>query len=233
MLTENKFSKYLLYAFGEIVLVMLGILLALQVNNWNEAKKKEHLKNEYKAALKNDYIKDTTQLNDRFIYNEKIIDSISEMKEELETTPFSNSEEVLSIMKKLYRINMRTVNTYNNNSFNLLISSGNIDLLDKEIREAIMELNRLQLYEQEVSLINRERMVIIYSNFNLKYPPLDFPNKSVEQLFWKGTNTDELPKDLFHLINVRADAIFRYLQLSKEVLQQTNVVLKLMEDPKK
>jgi uncharacterized membrane protein YgaE (UPF0421/DUF939 family) len=67
MLTENKFSKYLLYAFGEIVLVMIGILLALQVNNWNEAKKKEHLKNEYKAALKNDYIKDTIQLNDRFI----------------------------------------------------------------------------------------------------------------------------------------------------------------------
>jgi len=36
LLTENKFSKYLLYAFGEIALVMTGILLALQVNNWNE-----------------------------------------------------------------------------------------------------------------------------------------------------------------------------------------------------
>ena len=41
LLTENKFSKYLLYAIGEIVLVMVGILLALQVNNWNELKKKE------------------------------------------------------------------------------------------------------------------------------------------------------------------------------------------------
>jgi hypothetical protein len=35
MLTENKFSKYLIYAIGEIILVMIGILLALQVNNWN------------------------------------------------------------------------------------------------------------------------------------------------------------------------------------------------------
>jgi hypothetical protein len=35
LLTENKFSKYLMYAIGEIVLVMIGILLALQVNNWN------------------------------------------------------------------------------------------------------------------------------------------------------------------------------------------------------
>jgi tetratricopeptide (TPR) repeat protein len=41
LLTENKFSKYLLYAIGEIVLVMVGILLALQVNNWNELRKKE------------------------------------------------------------------------------------------------------------------------------------------------------------------------------------------------
>ncbi len=35
LLSENKFSKYLLYAIGEIVLVVIGILLALQVNNWN------------------------------------------------------------------------------------------------------------------------------------------------------------------------------------------------------
>ncbi|WP_297691594.1 DUF6090 family protein [uncultured Eudoraea sp.] len=35
LLTENKFSKYLLYAIGEILLVVIGILIALQVNNWN------------------------------------------------------------------------------------------------------------------------------------------------------------------------------------------------------
>ena len=39
MLTENKFSKYLLYAIGEIVLVVIGILIALQVNNMNEVEK--------------------------------------------------------------------------------------------------------------------------------------------------------------------------------------------------
>jgi sensor domain CHASE-containing protein len=36
MLTENKFSKYLLYACGEILLVVIGILIALSINNWNE-----------------------------------------------------------------------------------------------------------------------------------------------------------------------------------------------------
>lgn len=39
LLTENKISKYLLYAIGEIVLVVIGILIALQLNNWNDMDK--------------------------------------------------------------------------------------------------------------------------------------------------------------------------------------------------
>lgn len=39
LIMENKNSKYLKYAIGEIVLVVIGILIALQINNWNEGKK--------------------------------------------------------------------------------------------------------------------------------------------------------------------------------------------------
>ena len=49
LLTKNKFSKYLLYAFGEIVLVVIGILIALQINNLNEQQK---TKNYEKKILK-------------------------------------------------------------------------------------------------------------------------------------------------------------------------------------
>ncbi|MBN2615621.1 MAG: hypothetical protein JXR71_07985 [Bacteroidales bacterium] len=37
---ENQLTKYLRYAIGEILLVVIGILIALQVNNWNEHRKK-------------------------------------------------------------------------------------------------------------------------------------------------------------------------------------------------
>ena len=43
MLIKNKFSKYLIYAIGEIVLVVIGILIALQINNWNEERKYKNL----------------------------------------------------------------------------------------------------------------------------------------------------------------------------------------------
>ena len=36
LIAENKFSKYLLYAIGEVILVVIGILIALQINNWNQ-----------------------------------------------------------------------------------------------------------------------------------------------------------------------------------------------------
>ncbi len=41
LLTDNRFNKYLLYAIGEIVLVVVGILIALQINNWNDDRKKQ------------------------------------------------------------------------------------------------------------------------------------------------------------------------------------------------
>lgn len=49
LLMENKTSKYLKYAAGEIILVVIGILIALQINNWNEYRK-ENIK-EYKIMV--------------------------------------------------------------------------------------------------------------------------------------------------------------------------------------
>ncbi|GMN05383.1 hypothetical protein MTsPCn5_07710 [Croceitalea sp. MTPC5] len=49
LLVQNKFKKYLIYAFGEITLVVVGILIALQINNWNE---REQLKNTELKTLK-------------------------------------------------------------------------------------------------------------------------------------------------------------------------------------
>lgn len=39
LLNANKLGNYLLYAIGEIVLVVIGILIAIQINNWNEKTK--------------------------------------------------------------------------------------------------------------------------------------------------------------------------------------------------
>ncbi len=62
LLTENRFTKYLLYAIGEIVLVVVGILLALQINTWNEARKAANLEQDYYCRLLEDIYLDDQQV---------------------------------------------------------------------------------------------------------------------------------------------------------------------------
>jgi hypothetical protein len=68
MIKESKTSKYLLYAIGEIILVVIGILIALQINNWNENRKERIKEKAYLTRLKEDLISDkkTIELNQDF-----------------------------------------------------------------------------------------------------------------------------------------------------------------------
>lgn len=54
LLEKNKTGKYLKYAIGEIVLVVIGILIALQINNWNENRKSKNLEIIYLENIKTD-----------------------------------------------------------------------------------------------------------------------------------------------------------------------------------
>jgi hypothetical protein len=63
MLTENKFSKYLLYAFGEIILVVIGILIALSINNWNTNRINNNLEKFYIQGIIHDIETDLVNLS--------------------------------------------------------------------------------------------------------------------------------------------------------------------------
>ena len=63
LLAENKVSKYLIYAIGEIILVVIGILIALQINNWNEYKKLGTKELYYLEGIRNDLTIDTAEIN--------------------------------------------------------------------------------------------------------------------------------------------------------------------------
>jgi hypothetical protein len=61
-LSSGTTRKYLLYAIGEVILVMVGILLALQVNNWNETHKNSVLESEFIQNIKSDLDQDRVNL---------------------------------------------------------------------------------------------------------------------------------------------------------------------------
>ena len=229
LLMENKTSKYFKYAIGEIALVMIGILLALQVNNWNENRKKDTLKGEYKIALINDYTKDTIQLNDRLLRNNLRIQRINSLGDSLTNGHFNTLESYFRILNNEL-VGMRVTNVYNTNSFNLLISSGKIDLFDKDLRKELMELNRLQTFEKTVQNGNKAYLFNFMLNVGSKYPNFGSPlsKNKTHQLLWKDVKVNDLPRDLVNYLGQESYTILRYLELTNDVLQQTELILNLL-----
>ncbi|WP_458628414.1 DUF6090 family protein [Winogradskyella sp. PC D3.3] len=73
---KGKTSKYFKYAIGEIVLVVIGILIALQINNWNENRKINSQETIYLQDLKNDFTFDIETLNTRVADNNVMVHNI-------------------------------------------------------------------------------------------------------------------------------------------------------------
>ncbi|WP_075348601.1 DUF6090 family protein [Algoriphagus marinus] len=64
LLHENKLGNYLKYGIGEIILVVIGILLALQINNWNEANKNTKREEAFLFNLQQDLRSDSLHLKE-------------------------------------------------------------------------------------------------------------------------------------------------------------------------
>ena len=76
LVNSNQTIKYLKYGIGEIVLVVIGILIALQINNWNELRK-IHLQDiEFLNNLKVELLVDISALRERKSHYQRINDNI-------------------------------------------------------------------------------------------------------------------------------------------------------------
>jgi hypothetical protein len=79
LLAENKTNRYLLYALGEILLVVVGILIALQINNWNEDRNDRFAERRYVNDLIEDLKNDSIMLHDIYTF----LESKSRSKEKI------------------------------------------------------------------------------------------------------------------------------------------------------
>ena len=139
LLMENKTSKYFKYAIGEIILVVIGILIALQINNWNETNKLKKEEQEVLSSLKEELKTNTKVLTSTIKVNEwinnkslQLLDSIDngfstfEKSSIMRTTAHSprdldfpvlqgilDNEGKLITKKKLFISKLRAINSSN------------------------------------------------------------------------------------------------------------------------
>ena len=80
LLAQNRFTRYLIYAIGEIVLVVIGILIAIQLNQWRNDASNNKQKQKILLALKSEFQSNLAQLDTVQFYNSKVIDAYSEIE---------------------------------------------------------------------------------------------------------------------------------------------------------
>ena len=228
LLMENKTGKYFKYALGEIILVVIGILIAVQINALYTAIKKDELKTTYTNSLINDLTKDTIQLSARIRTNEdrflKHIDSLKSIVSD----PTTTINDIKMMGQNIGISGLRTLNTYNNNTYNILISSGNIDLFEEHVIQQIMELNRLQNTEIGVTEGNRRSYFSIYTSYLQKYNRFE-ENETIKNEIWKNVNAIEHASIYVSAIDTQRHSVTRYIKLSKDVLKKTEELIKTLK----
>ncbi|MDT7833191.1 DUF6090 family protein [Flavobacteriaceae bacterium S356] len=155
LLSENNMGKYFKYALGEIILVMVGILLALQVNNWNESRKDRIRENAILKELHRDFKKNLQQFNEIVAVHEKSLRGSNRFKKFIN---HPNPIQVRDSIGKYYFLAFNGV-SYNpsNGIVTSLISSGEYKLIKNDtLRNYLISWkDALEDYTEEEQVSNR------------------------------------------------------------------------------
>lgn len=149
MLTENKFSKYLIYAIGEIILVVIGILIALQINNWNENKKSISQAEKHLETMKLNLQYDILQAEMLLSETQTTIDYANDFLDQFKTLkPVDNNVQ----MYLIYLMFERNIEV-NESGLNALLNSNSMAFIDQNLKNKILNYYRYleQLKSRELN----------------------------------------------------------------------------------
>lgn len=141
---RSKFKLTWSQALGEIALIFIGITLAVAFNNWNESRKNSKLRAGYYERLIAEIKQDQMDLENITIYHEYRKSGIEGFFQYLDENSKPNLDSVQSFIQDF----SYHMNTYvpNESTYEELISTGNIKLIDADIREKLIRLSRMHAY---------------------------------------------------------------------------------------
>jgi len=175
---KNKTGKYFKYAIGEIILVVIGIIIALQLNNWNTQRNLSERQTSFIIQIISDLKKSEIEI------------------EEIKDFYFTRAEASSRITKSFWNNKMRNDSIFPNftiplshrsyspilGTINSLINSGNVDLIKSvTIRNAF--ISYIEKTEAELNDIIRYEESYYRDGINLLFQEIDF--YSLEVIFQK------------------------------------------------
>lgn len=140
LLTENKLSQYLLYAIGEIVLVVIGILIALQLNNYSEYKKEREKEIALLANLSNEIGLDILQIDNNTQLSQERLSRLDSLLQLLHQT---DSIDKSSFIQQSFEFVIDQYFKSNSGIFDEAVSSGKMSYVQNEtLRQNIFDYYR-------------------------------------------------------------------------------------------
>ena len=149
LISEDKTVKYLKYAFGEIILVVIGILIALQINNWNEKKSNINQAKEHLKTIKLNLQDDIKQADNLLSETQTTIDYANDFLEQFKTLKHVDNNVQMYLIYMMFERNMEI----NESGINALVNSNGMSFIDKELQTKILNYYRYieQLKSRELN----------------------------------------------------------------------------------
>jgi len=228
MADDNKPLKYIRYAIGEIVLVVIGILIALSINNWNEERKIENMGKEYIGEI-------YTDLKNEISNIEEILIGLR--------TQFNGTENVLSFFESKDKVIKDTIQFTENhwaparlfivqrdiNTFDKLRSSGQpgllkndslSNLLDRFYKNFDIRISNFKEYPLQIRMDLRKISFPIGNMDDFKY---EIENNKLSSAFISEyLNNEEVYKHLLSILKTCRYNTRFFEELSTEALKLIN-----------
>lgn len=191
LLTENRFSKYLLYAIGEVVLVVIGILIALQVNTWNEFRKDRIKENQILIDLKKSLNADIeNQLNPNISQIVEDLSNVNSIIKSLENKAIYNDSMSIKFRSLMFSKSFKwEVTTYKS------LENEGLNIISKpELKSEILRLYNMKYPELEYFISNFSKNLIEFFRPEMR-EKFKFNYKTTNEIFYVPSNYEELLHD--------------------------------------
>ncbi len=218
----KQVNSYLLYAIGEIVLVVIGILIALQISTWNEERKEKQLEQLYYCKFLEDVEQDLSLLQEQENDNRNRINGINNLIHLLQKERPDRSQVVKNLREAVNKTSFPF--TVSQSAFDDLKSSGKLNVLkDESIKKKLLNYYvDLQGYAGVLKTSN-DAVVTVFSDPAKDFVAVGFQElQAVRRVLDTNLvdvnrlNTINYPSDIVRR-TLLSDAIF-YLQINARAI---------------
>jgi hypothetical protein len=226
LLNEGRTSKYLTYAVGEIILVVIGILIALSINTWNQERQACLKEEGYLINLERDLNNQISSIDIQLSYEKIFADAGNPLLEEFNATGSLKIDSASSA--KLRELCSRKTFIRTDPTYEDLISTGNIGLIrDSELRNALIEYyQELERYEK---ILQNNNSLLVDEMFAQEIVKLIYIGNSYTKDIFEFSN--ELLQDkerrmkLLNIIDFRTGIAELHTEFMNELRIKTSTIL--------